>query len=60
MAVDEERLEAAARNSAEEREESKRTSGTPRGMWLGGAQRSSLWLCYAGPLAGKTEKWDLR
>ena len=22
-------------------------------MWLGGALRGSLWLCYAGPLAGR-------
>ena len=52
MAVDEEKLEAAARNSAG-RIESKRTSETPQGTWLGGAQRGSLWLCYAGPLAEK-------
>ena len=37
-----------------ERKESKMTSETPQGTWLGGAQRGSLWLCYAGPLA---EKW---
>ena len=37
VAVDEERLEAAARNSAGEKE-SKRTSETPQGTWLGGAQ----------------------
>ena len=35
--------------------ESKRTSETPQGMWLGGAQRGSLWPCYAGPLAEKRE-----
>ena len=29
------------------------TSETPLGTWLGGAQRGSLWLCYAGPLAEK-------
>ena len=34
-----------------ERKESKRTSEIPQGTWLGGAQRGSLWLCYAGPLA---------
>ena len=50
--MEEERLEAAARNSAGE--ESRRTSETPQGTWLGGAQRGSLWLCYAGPL---TEEW---
>ena len=33
--------------------ESKRTSETPQGTWLGEAQRGSLWLCYAGPLAKK-------
>ena len=32
----------------------KRTNETPQGTWLSGAQRGSLWLCYAGPLA---EKW---
>ena len=32
---------------------SKRTSETPQGTWLGGAQKGSLWLCYAGPLAGR-------
>ena len=47
-----ESLEAAARNSAEEKE-SKRTSETPQGTWLGGAQRGSLWLCYAGRLVEK-------
>ena len=26
---------------------------TPQGTWLGGAQRGSLWLFYAGPLAEK-------
>ena len=50
MAVDEERLEAAARNLAEEKR-SKRTSETPQGTWLGGARKGSLWLCYAGSLA---------
>ena len=29
------------------RKESKRTSETPQVTWLGGAQRGSLWLCYA-------------
>ena len=50
MAAEEERLEAAARNSAGE---SKKTSETAQGTWLGGAQRGSLWLCYAEPLAEK-------
>ena len=36
-----------------ERKKSKRTSETPQGMWLGRAQRGSLWLWYAGPLAEK-------
>ena len=37
-----------------ERKESKQTNGTPQdSTWLGGAQRGSLWLCYAGPLAEK-------
>ena len=36
-----------------ERKESRRMSETPQGMWLGGAQKDSLWLCYAGPLAEK-------
>ena len=52
MTVNEERLKAAARNSAVKRE-SKRTSETPQETWHGGAQKGSLWLCYAGPLAGK-------
>ena len=52
MAVEEERLEAAARNSASEKGEY-RMSETPQGMWLGGAQRGSLWFCYAEPLAEK-------
>ena len=50
--MDEERLEAAARNSAGEKK-SKRTSESFQGTWLGGAQRGSLCLCYAGPLAEK-------
>ena len=29
---------------------SRRTSETPLGMWLGGARKGSLWLCYAGSL----------
>ena len=33
------------------RKESKRTSETPPRTWHGGAQRGSLWLCYAGLLA---------
>ena len=33
--------------------ESKITSKTPQGRWLGGAQRGSLWLRYAEPLAEK-------
>ena len=31
-----------------ERKDSKRTSETPQGTWHGGAQRGSLWFCYAG------------
>ena len=50
MAVEGERLEAAARNSEGE---SKRTCETPQGMLHGGAQKGILWLCYAGPLAEK-------
>ena len=26
---------------------------TPQGTWLSRAQNGSLWLCYAGPLAGR-------
>ena len=52
MAVEEEGLEAAARNSVG-RKENRRTSETPQGTWLGVAQKGSLWLCYAGPLAEK-------
>ena len=33
--------------------ESRRTSETPQGTWLGGARKGSLWLCYAGPLIGR-------
>ena len=33
------------------RKKSKRTSEASPGLWLGGAQRGSLWLCYAGSLA---------
>ena len=55
MAVDEERLEAAARNSTGKKGE-QRTSETPQGTWLGGAQKRSLWLCYAGPLAEKQKR----
>ena len=36
----------------QERKES-RTNETPQGTWLSGAQKGSLWLCYAGPLAEK-------
>ena len=36
-----------------ERKENRRTSETPQDTWLGGAQKGSLWLCYAGPLAEK-------
>ena len=50
--MDEERLDPDARNSAGEKGE-KRMSETPPGTLLGGAQRGSLWLCYAGPLAEK-------
>ena len=32
---------------------SRRTSVTPQGTWLGRAQKGSLWLCYAEPLAEK-------
>ena len=35
------------------RKESRRTSETPRGTWLGGAQRGSFWLCYAWPFPEK-------
>ena len=45
-------LEATPRNLAAEKG-TKRTSETPQGAWLGGARKSSLWLCYAGPLAGR-------
>ena len=37
----------------QERKESRRTSETPQGMWLGRAQKDSLLLCYTGPLAEK-------
>ena len=36
-----------------ERKQSKRTSSNPQGTWFCGAQRGSLWLCYAEPLAEK-------
>ena len=52
MAVDEKRLEAAARGSVGEKGEQK-ASETPLGTWLAGAQKGSLWLCYAGSLAEK-------
>ena len=51
--MDEERLEAAARNSAGEKGEGRRTSETLPSTWLGGAQRGSFRLCYSGPLAEK-------
>ena len=35
------------------RKESKTTSETPQGTWLGIAQRCSLWLCFAESLAEK-------
>ena len=47
--VDEESLEAATKNSAREKEEQK-------GEWDSSglvARKGSLWLCYAGPLAGR-------
>ena len=44
VAVKEEKLKAAARNS-EGRKESKRTSEAPQGTWQGEAQKGSLWLC---------------
>ena len=50
VAVDEERLEATARNSAEKRGR-KKMKKTSQGSWPGGARRSSFWLCYAGTLA---------
>ena len=43
VTVDEERLEAAARNSVGEK-------GEQKDKWPGGARKGSLWLCYAGPL----------
>ena len=49
MAVDEERLEAAARNSASEKGEQTDCSAAKA---RGSAElRGSLWLCYAEPLA---------
>ena len=41
VAVEEERLEAAAKNLVGEKK-SRRTSETPQGTWLGGAQKGSL------------------
>ena len=35
------------------RKESKRTSETPQGMWLGGARKGSLWLYHARSLTGR-------
>ena len=53
--MEEEKSEAAAKNSAGRRE-SRRTSETPQGTWLGGTRKGSLWLCYAGPLAKRQKK----
>ena len=50
MVVEEERIEAATRNSVREKGKSKTAPST----WLGGAVKGSLLLCYTGPLA---EKW---
>ena len=36
-----------------ERKESRRTSETSPGTWLDGAQKGSLWPCYAGSLSKK-------
>ena len=36
-----------------EKKECRRTNETPQRTWLSGAQKGSLWLCYAGPLAEK-------
>ena len=52
VAVDDERFVAAAIN-LRGRRESRWTNETPQGMWLGGARKGSLWLCNAGPLAGR-------
>ena len=38
------------------RKESKRTSEALPSTWLGGAQRGSLWLCCAEPLAEKRKR----
>ena len=46
MAVDEERLESAARNSSGKKGE-QRTNETPRGTWIGEVRSDSLWLYYA-------------
>ena len=41
-----------SRKKFSEREgRTERASETPQGTWLGGAQKGSLWLCYAWPLA---------
>ena len=32
---------------------SKWMNETPQNKWHDGARKGSLWLCYAGPLAGK-------
>ena len=52
MAVDEESL-GQSQEIQWERKESRRTSETLLSTWIGRAQRGSLWLCYAGPLAEK-------
>ena len=49
--MDKERFVAAARNLAGEK--GKQKNETPRGMWLSGARIGSLYLFYAGPLAGR-------
>ena len=46
VAVNKKRLEAAVGERG-----STRTSETPQGTRLGGFQKGSLLLCYAGPLA---------
>ena len=38
------------------RRDSRRTSQTPQGTWLSGARKDSLWLCYAGSLAGRQKR----
>ena len=55
MGVGEKTLEPVAKKLAGKRR-SKRTSETPQGMWLGGARKGSLWLCYAKSLAGRPKR----